>query len=256
MITVTNTPNLTGVTISGDINDLYNLVEAFHEITIDELSEKHHRYIEISTRVLGLCYDIRHAYQGDRAVELIDNAMTEEKMKWHSIIAPKNNVYYSCNYLYPEMFFVMLALTELVELRIKDITKTKYLYREVMDKKVIWDETIAIIRLFQAEFVKCVKGVLSDASFARWLNLMNGGYIGIEDIAGQYIDMLNIKYINMTKEKRMKNLNSIAKRIAGFSYDYEHKEIKEVVAEAAKEYRCEPGEIHLKGIDYPEDFAW
>ncbi len=74
MITITNTPNLTGVTISGDFNDLYNLVEAFHEITINEYSEKHHRYIEISTRVLGLCYDIRHAYQGDREIELMEAA--------------------------------------------------------------------------------------------------------------------------------------------------------------------------------------
>lgn len=256
MITITNTPNLTGVTISGDFNDLYNLVEAFHEIAIDEYSEKHHRYIEISTRVLGLCYDIRHAYQGDREVELVDNDMTEDKMKWHSIIAPKNNVYYSCNYLYPEMFVVMLALNELVELRIKDLTKTKFIYKEAMDKKVIWDETIAIIRLFQAEFVKCVNGTFSDASFARWLNLMNGSYIGIEDIAGQYVDLLNIKYISMAKEKRMKNLSSIAKRIVEFSYDNEHKEIKEVVMEAAKEHQCEPGAIRLQGIDYPEDFEW
>lgn len=63
MISVQSTPNLTGVTISGDYDDLYSLVEAFHEITINEYSEKHHKYIGISIRVLGLCYDIRHAYQ-------------------------------------------------------------------------------------------------------------------------------------------------------------------------------------------------
>ncbi len=32
MITFKNTPNLTGVNISGDFNDLYSLVEALHEI--------------------------------------------------------------------------------------------------------------------------------------------------------------------------------------------------------------------------------
>lgn len=256
MITITNTPNLTGVTISGDFDDLNNLVNAFHEIVIHEDSEKYQKYLEISNRVLGLCYDVRHAYQGDRAVELVDNNMTDEIMKWHSIITPKNNVYYSCNCFYPEMFVVMLALNELVELRIKDLTKTKYIFKESMDKKVIWDETIAIIRLFQAEFVKCVKDTLSGATFARWLNLMNGSYIGIEDITGQYVDLLNIKYINMTREKRLKNLSSIAKRITEFRYDLDHKEIKEVVAEAAKEYQLEPGVIRLEGIDYPEDIEW
>lgn len=256
MITIKNTPNLTGVTIGGDFEDLYNLVEAFHDITINEYSEKHHQYIDISTRVLGLCYDIRHAYQGDREVELVDNHMTEDKMKWHSIIAPKNNVNYSCNYLYPDMFFVMIALNSLVELRIRDLTKTRYIYKEAMDKKVIWDETIATLRLFQAEFVKCVKGTFTEATFARWMNVMNSDYISIENIAGQYVDLLNIKYIDMNKEKRLKNLSSIAKRIAEFRNDNEHKEIKDSVTEAAREYRCEPGAIKMRGLEYPDNIEW
>lgn len=256
MITIKNTENLTGVTISGDFNDLYNLVDAFHEITIDEYSDKHTSYIGMSTRVLGLCYDIRHAYQGDREVELLENHMDDEKMKWHSIIAPKTNLYYKCNYLYPEMFFVMLALNELVKLRMQDLSKTKYHYNRAMDKSVIWDSTIAEIRTFQAEFVKCVKETLTDASFKRWLNFMNSDYIGIDQIAGQYVDILNIKYINMTKEKRLKNLSSISKRIADFRMDDEHREIKQVVAEAAKKHGCAEGDIRLKGIEYPEEFEW
>lgn len=85
---------------------------------------------------------------------------------------------------------------------------------------------------------------------------MNSNYIFIEDIAGQYVDLLNIKYINMTKEKRLKNLSSIAKRIAEFSSDNDHKEIKKVVTEAAREHGIEPNAIRLEGIEYPEDFEW
>lgn len=256
MIKIKNTPNLTGVTISGDFDDFYSLVEALHDITISEHSEKHHEYIDISIRVLGLCFDIRHAYQGDREVELVDNNMTEDKMKWHSIITPKSNVYYSCNCLYPEMFFVMLALNALVELRIMDLIKGKNMYQRAMNKKVFWDETIAIIRLFQAEFVKCVKDTVTEGTFARWLNVMNSGHIFIEGIAEQYVDMLNIKYINMTKEKRLKSLSSFARRIAEFRYDNNHNEIKDVVMKAAREYNCEPGRIRLQGIKYPNDFEW
>lgn len=256
MITIKNTPNLTGITISGDLNDLYHLVEAFHDITIDDDSEKHQQYIDISIRVLGLCYDIRHAYQGDREVELVDNDMTEDKMKWHSIIAPTNNIYYSCNYLYPEMFFVMLALNALIKLRISDLTKTKYIYKEALANKVIWDKAIATIRLFQAEFVACVKNTFTEATFARWINVMNDDYISIEDIAGQYIDLLNINYINMSKEKRLKNLSPIAKRIAEYSRNKDHQEIKDVVTDAAKDYGCNPSAIKLQGIEYPEDFEW
>ncbi len=256
MISIKNTHNLTGVTISGDYNDLDNLVEALHAITITENSEKHQSFVEISTRVLGLCYEIRHAFQGDREVELLDNNMTEEKMKWHSMIVPKSNVYYCCNCLYPEMFFVMIALNELVKLRISDITKTKYIYREALDKKVIWDDKIAAIRSFQAEFAKCVKATLTEITFSRWLKVVNNDYLDIENITGQYIDVLNIKYINMTKEKRLKNLSLIARRISEFNFDKDHDEIKEVVAAAAKEYGCAKGEIRLNGIEYPEDIEW
>jgi len=259
LITIKNTPNLTGVTISGDFYDLYDLVEAFHEITIDEYSEhakKHRPYIDISIRVLGLCYDIRHAYQGDREVELVDNHMIEEKMKWHSVITPKSNVYYSCNCPYPEMFFVMLALNALVELRIMDCVKTNDVYKGAMDGKVVWDETIATIRLFQAKFAECVKNTVPRGTFTRWQNLMNSEYMFIKDIAGQFIDVLNIRYINMTVEQRLKNLSTFARRIAKFRYDEEHNEIKNIVMKAAKEYNCDPCDIRLKEIDYPEDFEW
>lgn len=254
MISIKNTPNLAGVTIGGDFDDLYNLVEAFYVITVDECSEKHQKYLKISTRVLGLCYDIRHAFMGDREVELVENHMTEDKMKCHSLIAPKSNVYYKCNYLYPEMFFIMLALNELVKLRMRDLAKTNY--KEAMDKNVVWDNTIAIIRLFQAEFAKCVKATLTEGAFARWLNVMNNDYIGIETIAGQFVDLLNIKYLKMTKEKRLKNLSSIAKRIAEFRYDNDHNEIKEAVAEGAREHGCEPEDLSLEGLEYPEDIEW
>ena len=40
MISMKLTKNLTGVTIRGDYDDLYNLVEAFYDITIDDYIEK------------------------------------------------------------------------------------------------------------------------------------------------------------------------------------------------------------------------
>ena len=256
MIIIKNTENLAGVCISGDFNDLDKLVDAFYAITIDEFSEKHKNHIDISTRVLGLCYDIRHAFQGDREIELVANGMDQDKMKFHSIIAPQNNVYYKCNYLYPEMFFVMLALNELAKLRIRELVKSRHVYNEALDKNVIWDDTIATIRSFQGEFMKCVKEVLTEASFKRWLKLMNGDYLNIWEIAGQYVDLQNIRFINMSKEKRLKNLTIIAKRIAEFRTENEHGNIKEVVVEAAKEDGCAEGSIRLKGIDYPEEIVW
>lgn len=256
MITLQNTRNRAGVCISGDYNDLNALVDAFHEIAIDEFSEKYTNYIDISTRVLGLCYDVRHAMQGDRDVELMDNGMNEDLMRFHSVIAPKKNVYYKCNCLYPEMFFVMIALNELIKLRARTLVKSKYGYNDLLDGKAVWDETIAVIRTFQAKFQKCVRELLTEASFARWLKVMNRDYIGIEEIAGQYIDFLNIEYINMSKEKREKSLTKMARRIAEFQSDKDFIEINEVVKEAALEYGCQKESIRLVGIEYPDDIDW
>lgn len=81
MIKLENTENLTGISIIGDYYDLDNLVEAFHTITVDEFSGEHSEYVEMSTRILSICYDIRHAYQGDREVVLMDNNMDEYKRR-------------------------------------------------------------------------------------------------------------------------------------------------------------------------------
>ena len=198
MLTIKSTKNYAGVTISGDINDFSRLVDAFHEITVDEDS-KHTAYINISIRVLGLCYDVRHAMQGDREVDLIENGMHEELMKYHSLIAPRHNVYYSCNCLYPEIFVIMLALNQLVKLRVKELAKSKYGYN-TLHHNAVWDDTIAVIRNFQAELTRCVCEVLTESKFSRWLKLLKDDSINIEDIAGPYVDVCNIKYLNMVKK--------------------------------------------------------
>ena len=81
MIRITNTPNLTGVTISGDFEDLDALVEAIYQVTISEfdedLNKKSRRYLNISLRALGLAYDVRHAAQGDREVFTEANGLPE-----------------------------------------------------------------------------------------------------------------------------------------------------------------------------------
>ncbi len=256
MLKIENTENLTGVCISGDYEDLYNLVEAFHEITVNEYDDAYdERYAKISSRVLGLCYDVRHAYQGDRQVEFVENGMDKHKMIYHEIVVPKSNVYYKVNYLYPEMIYILIALNELVRFRMKNLAKTN-MYDIAFSKNVIWDETIATIRFFQSMFVKCVKETLSEAAFSRFLNMTTKAYTNIYIMAHQYLDLLNIRYINMDKEKRLKNLSIFTKRIVEFMTNVEHNEIKTEVENAAKEHNCHSDDIRMVGCDYPEVTDW
>jgi len=257
MITVTNTPNLARVCISGDFYDLGQLVEAFHNITIDEFTKnkKEIPYIDMSTRVLGLCYDIRHAAQGDRNWETKENGLPHILKQSETHQFSKTNLYYSCNYYYPEMIYIMLALDELIELRIYQITKAKYPMRELLFPQVTWDESIAVIRNFQAAFQKNMSSFLSPASMTRWLNLMENND-GVSNLVSPFLDRWNIKYLNWTREQREKKILTFTKSICQCYRDKDYINIMQSVFEAAEAYGCSPSELSLKGMEYPEEIDW
>jgi len=91
MIYVTNTPNNAGVAIYGDCLDFDALYKALHTVVGNE--EEHIQYEAACIRVLGVCYDLRHALMGDREVEFINNGMNKDKMRNMGIIAHDKNVY-------------------------------------------------------------------------------------------------------------------------------------------------------------------
>lgn len=59
MIYVTNTSNNAGVAIYGDCLDFDALYEALHIVVGDE--DEYVRYKAARIRILGVCYDLRHA---------------------------------------------------------------------------------------------------------------------------------------------------------------------------------------------------
>ena len=66
-----------------------------------------------------------------------------------------------------------VALNNLINLRMQELTKKKYMPDMSLDKKVIWDKTIATIRNFQFEFALCAKELLTERQFSIWLRYMN-----------------------------------------------------------------------------------
>ena len=109
MITAKPTEHLTGILLEGEFNDFYELVDSIYRITGLEDDYKD-MYWSVKNRLLGLCYEVRHAYQGDRNVKLVDNGVHDEMMKWHSMVMPKQNVHFSVEVLFPEALFVAFAV--------------------------------------------------------------------------------------------------------------------------------------------------
>lgn len=249
MILIKNTPNNTGVAIYGDYMDFENLYEALHSVVGDE--DEFAAYDAARMRVLGVCYDIRHALMGDREIEFVNNGMDEEKKRRMSVLTPDKNVYLKIYVLWPEMLFVTMALNDFIRLYARK--KAKKSYDVMLDKQNIWDESIAMVRVFQVAIVKCIKETVSEASFSRMMNQMNKDYTWFDGFTRQYLDILNCRFIEMDSEKRLKSIPTMAKRLAECGEEY--KQIKDEVAAAARYYNTYEDNIKPP-VDYPEDFAW
>ncbi|WP_067625543.1 DUF6904 family protein [Alicyclobacillus acidiphilus] len=246
MLTITNTPNLTGLSISGDYLDLDTLYMSLLTIVGDE--GEYDGYEGARLRVLGVCYDIRHAIQGDREVEFVPNGMDADRMKFLELITPEKNLYYRCQVYYPEALFVTVALNDFIRLYAKKHAKSAPF--PLLDKKNIWDAHIANVRLFQSSVVNCVKEVVTEASFKRMLNLMHKDYPWTDGYATQYLDLLNIRYLEIRdKEERAKALSTIVKRMVEKGKEY--RQIEEEVRAMAIEHNCSVEDISLVE-DYPE----
>lgn len=249
MIFLKNTLNYTGVTVYGDKMDLEELYAALHTIVGDE--DELISYEGARLRVLGVCYDIRHALMGHRAIEFVDNGLDADKMRFLSVATTDKNIYYTFNVLWPELLFITMALNDFVSLYAKKQVKNSY--NPIQDYRNIWDSTIAQVRGFQAAIAKCIKETIPETSVSRIMKLMTSDYTYYNYYATQYLDELNCHFIDMNKEKRLKNITIMAKRIAEQGKEYQ--EVKEAVISAARKYNCSMTEIRSL-VEYPEDFEW
>jgi hypothetical protein len=249
MIYVKNTPQNAGVAIYGDFMDFERLYDSLHNVVGDE--DEFISYETARMRVLGVCYDIRHALMGDREIEFVDNGMDEAKMRWLSAITPDKNVYLKINVLWPEILFVSMALNDFLLLYAEK--KAKNSYNVLLDKQNIWDESIAHVRVFQAALSSCIKETISQNSFSRMLNLINHHSTCTDGFITQYVDILNCRFLNMNPQKRLKEISIMAKRLAERGEEYQ--QIKNEIIAAAKHYNC-PVDNISPGVNYPEDVEW
>ena len=97
MLDIKVTENYGGIEVKGDYADFEQLYDSIFEIIGD--GEDYPTLEKLRIQILAFCYDLRHAKQGSREIELVENNMDDEIMKWHSIITPINNVYYKFKYI-------------------------------------------------------------------------------------------------------------------------------------------------------------
>lgn len=59
--------------------DFKNLYKALHTVVGDK--DEFVGFEAVRIRVLGVCYDVRHALMGDQEIEFVDIGMDEEKKR-------------------------------------------------------------------------------------------------------------------------------------------------------------------------------
>ena len=249
MLTLTNTENYLGVHVSGDFQDLDKLYESLHSIVGQE--GEFRGYSAARLRVLGVCYDLRHAMMGNREIVRVPNGMDKDTMRMRGEITSEENVYLRAQVYWPEMLFVTIALNDFIQEYAFNKTKS----HDLQNKTLIWDQTISQVKMFQSAVADLLKETLPSTSFTRTRNLLVKNHRWTVEYRHQFLDVWNIRFIEMDADERLQNLTIVAKRLAERGKEY--REIRKVVEEAAEEYGCSPEEVRLQNVRYPDwEYDW
>ena len=255
MIQTKPTEHLTGITIQGDFKDFYGLVDSIYRMTGLEEDYADY-YYGVKNRLLGMCYDIRHAFMGDREIVLNDNGMDKEKMKWHGQITPTQNVYYSVNVLFPEAVFIAASVPKMY------IFSSGY-YGERGNREYeelpplpfadyIRDK--ANLDVLCAGIWQALGETVGDDELEKIIYLMRRTDENYINYATHYIDKCNLELLKTEADKRKDKIRNIAKRIVKKPQAY--KNMENDLKYWAKEYKTTIYEIEDPGLKYPEDIEW
>lgn len=239
MLAIQSTERLTGGRISGDYWDLDELINAIYEVIGDE--NRYYDYQGARHRILKVCLDLRKATQGECNIEFVANGIHKGIIKKKDTIAPDKNVYFSVEILWPELIFTALALNDFIDL-----------YNEFIDMSP-WNPHIATIRKFQSIVTECLKGHLPDEHFRVFMQLMVTKSPKYFRYATQYVDILNLEYLNLSIEERKANLGAFAIRL--MVEDDEYIALKNEILATASVTKNEIHELPLQ-MKYPDRIDW
>ena len=261
MITARPTEHLTGIIIEGEYEDFDELVDGIYRMTglVEDYGDL---YWSVKNRLLGLCYDIRHAYQGDRNVKLVDNGVFDEMMKWHSMIMPKQNVHFSVEVLFPEALFIAFAVPEIYSYssiyygeNARRLQEREEHPRKFADRYAEYCKDKALIDLLISAIYSAFADVVGDEEFEKLIRSKERKYgREYQNYATQYVDKCNIDYLKTAPEKRKDKLKNIAKRLIRKpdAYDRMLSDLKY----SASQYGCSIHELHDPKLKYPENVEW
>lgn len=248
MLDIKVTENYGGIEVKGDYADFEQLYDSIFEIIGD--GEDYPTLEKLRIQILAFCYDLRHAKQGSREIELVKNNIDDEIMKWHSIIAPINNVYYKFKYILTQAIFVVYALNIFI-----DNYKCKK-YKSSYYTKVVYDEAVNIVQEFQSKVIKAIVKILSEKNKKIFLKLFYDRKFGTNRLVHQYLELIDCRYLAKNKEDRLKGIVNTTKRVIKYWEYQEYIDLEQELIEYSEKNQCDIDNIMIDGTEYPEEINW
>ena len=242
MLKVELTENYAGVKISGDFNDLDYLYDAILYFIKEEPSSIGEYLMQ--NHLYAFLYDVRHAYQGDREALLVDNLIQDMKRGWLGIKkkdATNKNIYYSFNYLLPDIFLDMIL--------IKSFTKN-------LDKKEnnIYNSNLNMVNYFYSLVLNSLKKFLTEIKFNKIKRGMIDAFTYEKIFIPQWFERISIIYSKMTKKEREKEFMHIMDEIYDYMNYEDYYNMKKELEELCKKENCNLDTFHYD--DYPDEIEW
>ncbi|TDW16466.1 hypothetical protein EDD63_12323 [Breznakia blatticola] len=251
MITVKPTKNLLGVTISGNYRDFSELVDAMHNITKfdDDSSDPNYG---ISLQVLAMCYDMRHAYQGDREINKVSEEVFGENMEIYN----ETTIIYSFNIMFPQAIFYAFAAPKLAKYA-KVLVTTKELedkYARIYSYPMYLRDK-GLINYLSAKILEAVEEVIGFEATSKLIRSYERSAVSYKDYLALYVDKCNIEFEKTKVEKRPMKVRTIANRFIKFPDAYYEMYIS--YTKTAKKYDCNIYDLTDSSIEYPsEELIW
>jgi hypothetical protein len=242
MLKVDLTENYAGVTIYGDYDDLNYLYDSIHFLihgepdNIGKYTMQNHLY--------GFLYDIRHAYQGQRGIELIDNNLNDNSRKWFDL--KKNdvtdkNVCFNFNYVLPDLLLSLVLIKHFVE----DIDKKE---------ENIFNPYINYINFFYSLVLGSIFKILTPIRFNKIKKSLFNSFVSDNIFYPQWFEIISSDYVNFTKKKRQKEFMKMADSIINY-YEYkDYIEMKQAMKKICEEKNCTLDDFHY--YNYPKEINW
>lgn len=263
MLQIKPTDHLTGVTITGDYQDLNALRNAIFRVSGDE--DESDGYDNARTYLLALCYDLRHAYMGDRGYLSVDNGSASmgdairclfdfgpnddmEEMKKHYA---GGNLYFYENVVFTDAVYYALVLDEFLHLAEAKLPDDENIdpYEFQCDK--------ALIHHFQASIWRCLQTVIGDDACERIKKAIGRKRTIFQAYATPYLEQQNNLYRSIldTAEKPAA-LAHIIYQIIKKPADYHRLELE--LLDFAEEHHTSPSNVNFdfSYLGAPDEIVW